>query len=30
MMVHEENLAVRSHGVELLTERASPELPIIS
>ena len=30
MMVHEENLVVRAHGAQLLTERASPELPIIS
>ena len=30
LMVHEENLVVRASGAELLTERASPELPIIS
>lgn len=29
MMVHEENIAVRDTGVELLTKRAAPELPIL-
>lgn len=29
MMVHEENVVVRSGGAELLTARAAPELPVI-
>jgi len=29
MMVHEENIVIRSNGPELLTRRAAPELPII-
>ena len=29
MMVHEENVVVRSGGAELLTVRAAPELPVI-
>ena len=29
MMVHEENLVVREGGLELLSRRASPELPVI-
>lgn len=29
MMVHEENIVVRSNGAELLTKRAAPELPVI-
>ncbi|MES0824868.1 M24 family metallopeptidase [Ruegeria sp. SCP11] len=29
IMVHEENIVVRAGGAELLTERATPELPII-
>ncbi len=29
MMVHEENIVIRSSGAELLTERAPRELPII-
>lgn len=29
MMVHEENILVRTKGAELLTERASPNLPVI-
>jgi len=30
MMVHEENIVVRENGVELLTERAAPALPVIA
>lgn len=30
MMVHEENILITSQGAELLTQRAAPELPIIS
>ncbi|MEP3276655.1 MAG: Xaa-Pro peptidase family protein [Stappiaceae bacterium] len=29
MMVHEENIVVRADGAKLLSERASPEIPII-
>lgn len=29
VMVHEENIMVRSHGAELLTRRAPPDLPVI-
>ena len=29
IMVHEENLVVRKHGAELLSQRATPELPVI-
>ena len=29
MMVHEENIVVRDSGVELLTKRAAPDLPIL-
>ncbi|WP_305985764.1 Xaa-Pro peptidase family protein [Roseibium sp. MMSF_3544] len=29
VMVHEENIVVRAHGAELLTERAPRELPVI-
>ena len=29
IMVHEENIVIRSHGAELLTRRAAPELPVI-
>lgn len=29
IMVHEENIVIRAHGAELLTERANPELPIL-
>jgi Xaa-Pro dipeptidase len=29
MMVHEENIVVRDTGVELLTKRAAPDLPIL-
>ncbi|MDA5095337.1 Xaa-Pro peptidase family protein [Aliiroseovarius sp. KMU-50] len=30
IMVHEENLVVRSDGAELISHRAAPELPVIS
>lgn len=29
MMVHEENIVIREHGAELLTTRASAEIPVI-
>ena len=29
IMVHEENIVIRNHGPELLTRRASPELPVV-
>ena len=29
IMVHKENIVVRKTGVQLLTERAAPDLPII-
>jgi Xaa-Pro aminopeptidase len=29
IMVHEENIVIRSEGAELLTRRAAPELPVI-
>lgn len=29
IMVHEENIVIRAHGAELLSERAAPELPIV-
>jgi Xaa-Pro aminopeptidase len=29
MIVHEENIAIRADGAELLTERAPRELPVI-
>ncbi|WPB95826.1 M24 family metallopeptidase [Streptomyces malaysiensis] len=30
MMVHEENIVIREGGAELLTTRATPELPVVS
>lgn len=29
IMVHEENIVIRTNGAELLTERAAPELPVL-
>ena len=29
LMLHEENVVIRSHGAELLSRRAAPELPIL-